>query len=231
MNLNYRSNEYNLIGSQTEELIRIYGIKIKWIFTEKIKQDSIFGEFSHFKANDKDCFEIYAMPENTDDFEDIERLQTQFPGVLGDGTLNLFISKITARELMQKSLNTQNEIDITAMDKTIQRLHGSLIILPAGKIMEVTKVDLDAPGMNNQFLSAIDKNLFIIHCKTYIHKTTNEISVNPQITDAESLDTGKTPDMFDTLDKYFDEMVKRNENQKTEAQERFEKIDPVFGRF
>ena len=171
------------------------------------------------------------MPENTDDFDDIERLQTQFPGVLGDGTLNLFISKITARELMQKSLNTQNEIDITAMDKTIQRLHGSLIILPAGKVMEVTKIDLDVPGAGNQFLNAIDKVCYIVHCKTYIHKTANEISVDTQITDPESLDQGKTPDMFDTLDKYFDEMVKRNETQKTEAQERFEKDDPVFGRF
>ena len=231
MNLNYRVNEYNLIGTQIEELIRIYGLKIKWIFTEKIKQDSIFGEFSHFKADNKSVFEVYAMPENTDDFDDIERLQTQFPGVLGDGTLNLFISKITARELMQKSLNTQNEIDITAMDKTIQRLHGSLIILPAGKVMEVTKIDLDVPGAGNQFLNAIDKVCYVVHCKTYIHKTANEISVDTQITDPESLDQGKTPDMFDTLDKYFDEMVKRNETQKTEAQERFEKDDPVFGRF
>lgn len=231
MNLNYRSNEYNLIGSQTEELIRIYGIKIKWIFTEKIKQDSIFGEFSHFKANNKDCFEIYAMPENTDDFDDVERLQTQFPGVLGDGTLNLFISKITVRDLMQKSENSQNQIDITAMDDTIQKLHGSLIILPAGKVMEVTKIDLDAPGMNNLFLQAVDKNCFIVHCKTYIHKTANEISVDAQITDPESIDQGKTPDMFDTLDKYFDEMTKRNDAQKDLASERFEKVDPVFGRF
>ena len=231
MNLNYRSNEYNLIGSQTEELIRIYGIKIKWIFTEKIKQDSIFGEFSHFKANNKDCFEVYAMPENTDDFDDIERLQTQFPGVLGDGTINLFISKITARDLMQKSSNSQNQVDITAMDSMIQRLHGSLIILPAGKVMEVTKIDLDAPGQNNLFASAVDKNVYVVHCKTYIHKTANEISVDTQITDPESIDQGKTPDMFDTLDKYFDEMTKRNDEQKELASERFEKVDPVFGRF
>lgn len=231
MNLNYRKSEYDLIGTQVEEVIRVYGIKIKWIFTEKVKQDKIFGEFSHFKANNKDCFEIYAMPENTDDFEDIERLQTQFPGVLGDGTLNLFISKITARDLMQKSSNSQNQIDITAMDKTIQKLHGSLIVLPAGKVMEVTKVDLDVPGEANQFLNAIDKACYTIHCKTYIHKTANEISVDTQITDPESLDQGKTPDMFDTLDKYFDEMTKRNDEQKEEASERFEKVDPVFGRF
>lgn len=231
MNLNYRSNEYDLIGAQTEELIRIYGVKIKWIFTEKIKQDKIFGEFSHFKANNKDCFEVYAMPENTDDFDDIERLQTQFPGVLGDGTINLFVSKITARDLMQKSENSQNQIDITAMDSTIQKLHGSLIVLPAGKVMEVTKIDLDAPGQNNLFINAINKNVYVVHCKTYIHKTANEISVDTQIKDPESIDQGKTPDMFDTLDKYFDEMTKRNDAQKEEASERFEKVDPVFGRF
>lgn len=232
MNLNYRSNEYNLIGSQTEELIRIYGIKIKWIFTEKVKQDSIFGEFSHFKANNKDCFEVYAMPENTDDFDDIERLQTQFPGVLGDGTINLFISKITMRDMMQKSENSQNQIDITKMDSTIQKLHGSLIVLPAGKVMEVTKIDLDAVGMNNAYLHSIDKNVYCVHCKTYIHKTANEISVNVGIKDSESLDEGlKVPNMFDTLDKYFDEMTKRNDQQKDLASERFEKIDPVFGRF
>lgn len=231
MNLNMRSNEYELAGVQTEEVIRIYGIKIKWIFTEKIKQDSIFGEFSHFKADNKSVFEIYALAENTDDFEDIERLQTQFPGVLGDGTLNLIISKITTWDLLQRSSNAQNQIDITESNNTIQRLHGSLIILPSGKVMEVTKIDLDAVGLSNQFLNSKEKNAYIVHCKTYIHKTANEISVDTQITDPESLDQGKTPDMFDTLDKYFDEMVKRNETQKTEAQERFEKDDPVFGRF
>lgn len=231
MNLNYRRVEYDLLGTQTEEVIRVYGLKIKWIFTQKVNSDIIFGDFSHYKADDSTSYEVYAMPENSEDFEEYERLQTQFPGVIGDSTMNLFISKISMRELVQKSENTQNQIDITLANAMVQKLIGSLLILPSGQIMEVTSITLDALGANNAFANAVDKNLYNIKCRTYIHKQSHEVSVNPDIKDSESLDTGDTPDMFDTLDKYFIEMTQRNEEIKDEAKERFDKEDPVFGRF
>lgn len=230
MNLNFKRTEYDLNGLQTEEVIRIYGICIKFIFTQKINQSITFGDFSHFKADNKSVFQIWAMPENTDDFEDLERFQSQFM-LPPDGALNFFISKITAFELYQKSENSQNEVDITQTNAIIQRLHGALLVLPSGKIMEVTKVDLDAIGGNNQFLSAIDKNVYQLRCRTYIHRNADEIDVDPKVVHKDVPDK-ETPDMFEGLEKYFDEMIERNEKQKEEVSERFEReSDSVFGRF
>ena len=230
MNLNVKRNEYDLNGLQTEEVIRIYGICVKLILTEKINQDLTFGDFSHLKTDNKSVFQVYVMPENTDDFDDQERLVTQF-GLPLDGTVNFFISKITTYQLYQGSNNTQNEFDVTQTNETVQKLHGSLIILPSGKIMEVTKVDLDAIGANNQFLSAIDKNVYCLRCRTYVHHSANEIDVNTDITAQDNPDK-VAPDMFDSLEKYFEEMVERNETQKTSIQDRFDReSDDVFGRF
>lgn len=230
MNLNFKPKEYNLNGLQTEEVIRIYGICVKLILTSKIKQDQIFGDFSHFKADNTSVFQVYVMPENTDDFETNERSLVQF-GLPLDGTVNFFISRITAYELYQKSSNTQNEIDITQTNEIIQKLHGSLIVLPSGKILEITKVDLDAVGANNSFLNAIDKNVYILYCRTYIHNSANEIDVNPAISDPDIPDK-TAPDMFDSLEKYFDEMISKNEEQKDIASSRFDReSDKVFGRF
>lgn len=230
MNLNFKRNEYDLNGLQTEEVIRLYGICIKLILTEKINQGMTFGDFTHLKADNKSCFQVYAMPENTDDFDDFERLPTQF-GLPLDGTVNFFISKITAYKMFQKSENTQNEFDITQTNETIQKLHGALIILPSGKIMEITKVDLDAIGANNLWLQSVDKNIFCIRCRTYIHSSANEIDVNADIVAQDNPDK-VAPDMFDSLEKYFDEMVERNDKQKAEISDRFEReSDEVFGRF
>lgn len=230
MNLNFKKNEYDLNGLQTEEVIRLYGICVKIIFTEKINKDLTFGDFSHFRTDNKSVFQVYVMPENTDDFEDQERLQTQFSLPL-DGTVNFFISKITAYQFYQKSENSQNEFDVTQMNETIQRLHGALLVLPSGKIMEVTKVDLDAIGANNMFLSSIDKNAYCLRCRTYIHHSANEIDVNTDIVAQDNPDK-VAPDMFDSLEKYFDEMVERNETQKANIEDRFERdSDDVFGRF
>lgn len=231
MNLNYRRTEYDLLGTQTEEAIRIYGLKVKWIFTQKVNSDIIFGDFSHYKADDSTSYEVYVMPENAEDFDEFERLQTQFPGVIGDSSMNLYISKISMRELVQKSENTQNQIDVTQCNEIVQKLIGSLLILPSGQIMEVTNLSLDVLGANNAFMNAVDKNVYTVKCRTYVHKASHEVSVNPDIKDSESLDNGETPDMFDTLDKYFIEMTQRNESIKEEAKNRFDKEDPVFGRF
>lgn len=229
MNLNFKPIEYNLNGLQTEEVIRIYGICVKVVLTEKINKHQTFGDFTHLKADNKSVFQVYVIPENTEDFNEIERNITQL-GLPYDGTVDFFISRITAYQFYQKSNNNQNEIDLTQTNEIIQKLQGSLIILPSGKILEITKVDLDAIGGNNQFLAAIDKNAYKLHCRTYIHHTANELEIDTSIKDPDIPDK-VAPDMLDSLDKYFDEMVKKNEEQKTLVSNRFTKNDEVFGRF
>jgi hypothetical protein len=71
MNFNFSTddstnNEYELFRSTTEELISLYGIKIKYLITEKVNQDDIFGEHSHIKVDNENVHEFFAKPEETD---------------------------------------------------------------------------------------------------------------------------------------------------------------------
>ena len=100
MNFNLDRNEIDLVTSQIEEIIRLYGIPIKILLTEKENKDLVFGSFSHL-SSDK-YIEMYAMPENAEQFEEFEKLQTQF-GLPGDGTLNLFLGRTTFNCQIQKS--------------------------------------------------------------------------------------------------------------------------------
>lgn len=228
MNLNQRQTEYDLAGVQTEEVIRIYGIPIKLLLAERINKDIIFGDHSHIKVDDKNVFNLYALAENQEEFNDFEKLQTQF-GIPGDDTINLWISKISLFNLLKRSTNSQNEIDITSAEDMIHKLFSSLIILPSGKILEITKIELDTPGLNNLFLFNKSKNVYKLFCKSYVHDTNNEISADTKITN-EPVENPYS-DSFESLEKYFDELTNITHKQNEIAKEFHDKVDPVFGRF
>ena len=134
MNLNQRNNEYDLTGSLTEEVIRIYGVPLKILLADRINKEDTFGDHSHIKLDSSKMFEVYGLPENSDDFNEYERLETQFGMPMGQ-TMDIFVSKITMLEKIQESQNSKNEIDITL--KMLHKLLSSLIVLPGGKILEL----------------------------------------------------------------------------------------------
>lgn len=231
MNFNLHKSEYDLQGLHTEEFIRLYGVSCKLILTTKINIDSTFGDFSHIKTDGKNCFEIYAYPENLEEFDPYERLQSQF-GIPYDTSIGLFVSKISLYELAQRSQNSQNEYDVTIPDQRIQELIGSILVMPSGKVLELVELYTDAPGVNNTFLYNNLKNVYKIRCKTYVFKQADEIDSDMIVRSPELLD--KQPlnsDGFDVIGKYFDELTNIKRRQDTSTQDYFENTDDVFGRF
>ena len=67
MNLNFSNQpEYDLNKSLIKEVIDTYGIKIKFLKTEKINIDNVLGDFSHMKTDKDKIFEMFALPENSE---------------------------------------------------------------------------------------------------------------------------------------------------------------------
>ena len=210
MNLNYRSNEYELNSYQTDEVIRLYGVPVKLMVTEKKNVDLIFGDWSHIKVDNKNVFEVYVLPENSDEFESYERLQTQF-NIISDTSINLFVSSISIDTIFNiiKSENSRNELGINNLN-VVQMKHSdlinSIILLPSGKLLEITEIIREVPGANNMFTFKNDKNCLKFVCRSYIHNPANDVKM-PDVIDSEPVDVINYEDEFNNLNKYFDELV------------------------
>ena len=226
MNLNFRNNEYDLNGSMLDEVIRLYGVPLKLMLATRVNKDFTFGDHSHIKLDKNLVYEMYGLPENPEDFDEYERLETQFGMPIGQ-TMNIFISKNTALNLIKWSENSKNEIDITL--GMIHQLLSSLIILPGGKILEITNFDLDPPGLSNMFAFNKQKNVIRLMCKSYVHDDANEIDVDESVT-GEPVENPNTEN-FESLEKYFDELVDIKVKQDEEAEDFNSYEDDVFGRF
>ena len=230
MNFNLDRNEIDLVTSQIEEIIRLYGIPIKILLTEKENKDLVFGSFSHL-SSDK-YIEMYAMPENAEQFEEFEKLQTQF-GLPGDGTLNLFLGRTTFNCQIQKSFNYQNDVDLN--EDLYKKLISSIVVIPSGKMFEITDIVLDNPGLGSTFLSASMKTCYMIRLRTFVpnRATLNNINVDPVVKDYDLNVVKGIPlssDPVDNLTNYFDELTKTNEKQKEDSK-KYSTQDDIFGRF
>lgn len=110
MNLNITSQpDYDLQGSLTAELINLYGIPIKLIITEKRNYDqNVFGDFQSIKANKEDIFDLYGLPENSEEVEDMSSTFSEF-GMLNLETIRLFISKESLEEISYQNMTAKDE--------------------------------------------------------------------------------------------------------------------------
>lgn len=216
MNLNYRSNEYELNSYQTDEVIRLYGVPVKLMVTEKKNKDLIFGDWTHVKVDNKNVFEVYALPENSDEFESYERLQTQF-NIITDTSINLFVSEITVNTIFSiiKSENSRNKTNVVEMRHS--DLINSIVLLPSGKLLEITEIIREVPGANNMFTFKNDKNCLKFVCRSYIHNPANDVKM-PDVIDSEPVDVVNYEEEFDNLNKYFNELV-NDENSITNKQD------------
>ena len=64
------------------------------ILSEKINEDSVFGDFSHLKVDNTSIFEIYGFPDNADEYEAGEALSSNF-GFMGETNVDIYISKFS----------------------------------------------------------------------------------------------------------------------------------------
>jgi len=220
MNFNISGKpEYNLQASLTAELVDLYGVKIKFMIAEKINVDDIvFGDYSHIKTNSSDTFEIYALPETSETFDNLNINFTQF-GMQTQESVNLFVSKKSIQKIFPDFYES----------KGLNGIIGNLIILLSGRIMEITDCQFEVPGISNLFAYQDQKNAFRLTCITYNHKKSNEID-----------DIAAVEPNFVSLENYFNELTDVSSDQDSEAKEDqisgttkviVPDVDSVFGRF
>lgn len=210
MNFNFsHSNEYNLHTNLTDEFIKLYGIQSKLILTKKENSDSVvFGDWSSIKTDGENIFDVHLYSENTAEFDGSYDF-TEFGFASSDST-TVYISSVEAYEY----------------GLTIEKMLSSLIVLPSNKVLEVTDVEHQVPNINNLWAYSDAKTAFKLTLRTYEFKLHDNIDqsdiVNTLEVDSEESnieeDVQETLDAYQSLDNYFDTLL-RNETKLTKEAE------------
>jgi len=223
INFNYSTDnsldkEYELARNMVAEVINIYGIRIKYIITEKVNQDDIFGEFSHIKVDNTNVHEFFVKPEETDQWGGEGDLFSKF-GLQNLDTISVFVS----REDMEK---IHPEIVQREGKTTIENLpHGNLVVFDSNKIMEVTDMKLagDFGGRNNVYDSNLTKNVYKLTLKTYIANR-DDYSAAEDISNSDEVEY----EDFGNLDSIFNGEEENREEQNHRAEEEILEDETIY---
>jgi len=199
MNFNFSEEpEYDLNNSLVTEVINLYGVLTKFLITEKINHDStVFGDYTHMKSNSEDIFEIYMLPEISEDWNEGDYSFNQ--GYFNNfDTINLFAARADFE-------------DIIGTESDIEKIIGNLVTLPNNHLMEVTHVNITVPGVNNLFTYSDAKTVYTLSCKPYDNKLIQELD-----TVDISVQEDDTP--YETLDTYFTELINQAAEIDTEVE-------------
>lgn len=225
MNFNLTNKvDYTLQHSMTTELINLYGVAVKLLLVEKINiDDLVFGDYSHVKTDANTSFEIFGLPETSETWDNIGINFSEY-GMLTLETVNLFFSRATIDTIFG---------DFDA-GRGFEGILGNLIVLPNGRIVEITDIDFETPGISNLYTENDTKNVYKFTCKTYDNKLISETPAT------DITPVGSTED-YSTLDDYFNELSAEvvavdTEAEVTEDEATGEPIvatdeDSVFGSF
>lgn len=206
MNFNFvKTPTYNLNSHLIEEVINLYGIDIKFLLVEYINKDeTVFKDFQHIKTDRNKIFDMKALPENTENFDNTSYAFADF-GFLDFDNITLFIHV--------------SEFDKAKIE--MNKIVGNIIVLPSNKVMEITDIQFMVPGINNAFTEDNDKSVYRLVCKPYEFKNIDEI-------DHEHLkhSTKRTEEMipdeilnnYDALDDYFNEILKDDKEREYEVE-------------
>lgn len=196
MNLNFYNNpEYELNRSLITEMISMYGIQVKFVKVKKINEDNLFKDYQHLFADKNDIIEMYALPENSDSF-DSSGYQFNSFGFTDLNNLSVFISVESFGDIQFKEIV------------------GNLIVLPSNKILEITDVTFQVPGINNDFVNNNSRTVYKLTLTPYEFKLTDNLSeIQKPSDDLSPLDTPPK-----SLDDYFEELMKEKEDLETELE-------------
>lgn len=196
MNLNFYNNpEYDLNKSLITEMISMYGIQVKFVKVKKINEDNLFKDYQHLVADKNDIIEMYALPENSDSF-DSSGYQFNSFGFTDLNNLSVFISVESFGDIQFKEIV------------------GNLIVLPSNKILEITDVTFQVPGINNDFVNNNSRTVYKLTLTPYEFKLTDNLSeIQKPSDDLSPLDTPPK-----SLDDYFEELMKEKEDLETELE-------------
>lgn len=198
MNFNFTEQpDYDLNTSLVEEMINLYGVLTKYIITEKInRDDNVFGDYSHLKSDSNKIYDIYMLPETSEDWDQSADALTSF-GLVNFENVVLFAAK-SSFDPTPDTIDDPNEIV------------GNLIVLPNNKVMEIVSQDVTVPGVNNLFTYNDAKSVYRLTCKPYDFKLINEI---------DNVDISVDPTVpYETLDTYFQELIDTSVAQDQEAE-------------
>ena len=200
MNFNIDTNpEYDLNASLIDEMINLYGILTKFIVVEHINSDDvIFKDYSSIKTNSDSIYEVYMLPENSESWDTSGYMFSAF-SLSNMDNISLFCSKFS----------------IETMGLDVKKLIGNLVILPNNKIMEITSFEFEVPGINNLFTYNTYKSVYKLSLKPYNVKLNDELNA-VDLLHTDTADKGKTE--YDTLNKYFDELLDSKNIQDNEAE-------------
>ena len=196
MNLNFYNNpEYDLNKSLITEMISMYGIQVKFVKVKKINEDNLFKDYQHLVADINDIIDMYALPENSDSF-DSSGYQFNSFGFTDLNNLSVFISVESFGEIKFKEIV------------------GNLIVLPSNKILEITDVTFQVPGINNDFVNNNSRTVYKLTLTPYEFKLTDNLSeIQKPSDDLSVLDSSPK-----SLDDYFEELMKEKEDLETELE-------------
>jgi hypothetical protein len=187
--------EYNLNADLIDECINLYGVPTKFLVVQKLNSDDVvFGDYSSIKTDNSKIFDVYMMPENSDSWDSGGYNFSEF-GLLNNDSTTVFVSKNSVQNII--------ELDF-------KELYGNLVVMPNNKIMEVTDVQFEVPGVNNLFTYSNEKSVYKLTLKPYAVKLTDEINQRDiSIDDSED---------YTTLDNYFDELLDLKTAQDSEME-------------
>lgn len=177
------SPEYNLNASLIDECISLYGVPTKFLVTTKLNSDdTVFGDYSSIKTDGTKIFDVYMLPENTESWDSGGYNFSDF-GLLNNDNCSCFVSKLS----------------VETIGLEFKSLYGNLVVMPNNKIMEVTDVQFEVPGVNNLYTFKNAKSVYKLTLKPYAVKLTDEIDTS---------DISVDPDEdYSTLDNYFNELL------------------------
>jgi len=210
-NLNIsRKKEYSLNEQNIDEVISIYGILCKYLYTEKINVDStVFRDFSHLKIG-TDFEELYLLPEDTENWEG--DVSYNLFGFHNQWTQQLFISRASMFKLFPEF-----------MTEGRHELVNSLIVTPSGTLLEITHVESFGVGINNLWGYADQPTSYKLTVKIYDHNISDEgiTSVKTSI----KLEEGKDGEIFEhdeeidtsDIDAFFGTLETHKETVDTES--------------
>jgi hypothetical protein len=201
-------SEYNLFRTTSEELINLYGVPIKYLITEKINQDTIFGEHSHIKIDNETIHQLYAMPSATDMWEGDSNLFSKF-GLQNLDTISIFVSRTDMETIHPEITNREGKATVNNLP------NGNLVTFDNNKIMEVTNFELSSTehGNNNVFTSDRDKNVYKLTLKTYFYNH-DDTSKADEISESAKFEY----EDFGNLDAIFSDDEEQKEEVTTRAE-------------
>lgn len=200
--------EYGLNENLIHEAISMYGIQCRWLFSERINEDFVFRDFSHFKV-EKDYKDVVLLPEDSSNWEGDNGFNTF--GLFNQNIQNLYISK--------KSLLGLYPDFFTEVGNR-SKVMNSLLVTPSSTILEVTNIEEHNINMNNMWAYADEASSFKLTVKIYSNNLSDEgvteIKTNIKLQEDEIFEADQEIDTSD-IDTFFGSLEVVKDTQDTEG--------------